>query len=254
MLTVMQIPVLNDNYIYLLRDYDSGLTAAVDPAVAKPVLDTLAEQGWHLDFILNTHHHSDHVGANHELKNKTGCRIIGAKADNHRIPGIDIEFSDGDRFRLGETLFQIIETPGHTSGHIVYYSAEDGVLFCGDTLFAMGCGRLFEGTAEQMWHSLQKLRALPSATRVYCAHEYTMNNGRFALTIEPDNAALQQRMREVRRLRDENQPTVPFTIKEEVATNPFFRADVDALKTSIAMETRPPLAVFAELRARKDVF
>lgn len=254
MLKVIQIPVLNDNYIYLAKDVESGLTAAVDPAVAGPVLDAIAEQGWRLDFILNTHHHGDHVGGNLELKKQTGCRIVGAKADKHRIPGIDIELSDGGYFRLGNTVFQIIETPGHTLGHIVYYSAEDGILFCGDTLFAMGCGRLFEGTAEQMWSSLQKLRALPSVTRVYCAHEYTLNNGRFALTVEPDNTTLQQRMAEVRRMRDSDQPTVPFSIEEEVATNPFFRADVEALKTAIAMETRQPLAVFTELRSRKDVF
>ncbi|MGD7035577.1 hydroxyacylglutathione hydrolase [Methylotuvimicrobium buryatense] len=254
MLTVIQIPVLNDNYIYLAKDVASGLTAAVDPAVAGPVLDAIAEQGWRLDFILNTHHHGDHVGGNRELKKQTGCQIVGAKADKHRIPGIDIELSDGGHFRLGNSVFQIIETPGHTLGHIVYYSAEDGILFCGDTLFAMGCGRLFEGTAEQMWHSLQKLRALPSVTRVYCAHEYTLNNGRFALTVEPDNTVLHQRMAEVRRMRESDQPTVPFSIEEEVATNPFFRADVEALKAAIAMETRQPLAVFTELRSRKDVF
>lgn len=254
MLKVVQIPALNDNYIYLLRDSDSGLTAAVDPAVAEPVLDRIAELGWRLDFIMNTHHHGDHVGGNRELKSQTGCRVVGAKADSHRIPGIDIELSEGDRFSLGDTVFEIIETPGHTLGHIVYYAAESHALFCGDTLFAMGCGRLFEGTAEQMWHSLERLRALPSATRVYCAHEYTWNNGRFALTVEPGNAALLQRMERVRSLREEDRPTVPFTIEEEVATNPFFRADVEALKTAVAMETRSPLAVFTELRSRKDVF
>lgn len=254
MLKILQIPVLNDNYVYLLQDSGSGLTAAVDPAVAEPVLDAIAGQGWHLDFILNTHHHGDHVGGNRELKQKTGCKIVGAKADKRRIPGIDIGVEDGDVFRLGETVFEVIETPGHTSGHIVYYSADAGVLFCGDTLFAMGCGRLFEGTAEQMWASLRKLKELPAATRVYCAHEYTLNNGRFALTVEADNAALQRRMAEVRQIRSENRPTVPFTIGEELETNPFFRADTLSMQESLGMAGQPALAVFTELRSRKDVF
>lgn len=254
MLNIVQIPVLNDNYVYVLHDSGSGSTAAVDPAVAGPVLDAISVQGWRLDFILNTHHHGDHVGGNRELKQKTGCKVVGAKADRHRIPGIDIEVEDGDSFRLGETVFNVIATPGHTSGHVVYYSADAGVVFCGDTLFAMGCGRLFEGTAGEMWESLKKLKALPGSTRVYCAHEYTLNNGRFALTVEPENTALQQRMTEARRMRSEGLPTVPFTIGEELATNPFFRAGALSLRESIGMENEPPLAVFAELRSRKDVF
>ncbi|GAB4279989.1 MAG: hydroxyacylglutathione hydrolase [Methylomicrobium sp.] len=254
MLDIVQIPVLNDNYIYLLHDTASGLTAAVDPAVADAVIDAIDAREWRLDFILNTHHHGDHVGGNRQLKQRTGCRVVGSKTDRERIPGIDIEVGDGDVFRLGETTFDVIDTPGHTNGHVVYYSAEEGVLFCGDTLFAMGCGRLFEGTAEAMWASLQKLKALPGSTRVYCAHEYTLNNGRFALTIEPENAALQNRTGEVMRLRSENRPTVPFTMAEELATNPFLRADTIALQTSLNMTDQPAVAVFAEVRARKDRF
>ena len=254
MLDIIQLPVLNDNYIYLLREPISGKTAVVDPALAQPVLDELARQSWPLDFIFNTHHHGDHVGGNLELKQRTGCMIVGAKADSHRIPGIDITLSEGDYFELGSVNFKILETPGHTSGHIVFYSADENVLFCGDTLFAMGCGRLFEGTAEQMWQSLQKLRALPSDTQVYCTHEYTLANGRFALTVEPDNAPLITRMNEVQRLRSLNKPTVPSTIALERSTNPFFRADEVSVKAAINMSNASALAVFTEIRKRKDTF
>ena len=254
MLEVIQLPVLNDNYIYLLREPVSGKTAVVDPALAQPVLDELARRRWPLDYILNTHHHGDHVGGNRELKLRTNCKIVGARADRQRIPGIDIELADGDSFKLGTTEFKIFETPGHTRGHIVFYSAGEYSLFCGDTLFALGCGRLFEGSAEQMWQSLQKLRALPRSTKVYCAHEYTLSNGRFALTIEPNNTALKTRMQAVQRLRSEHKATVPSTIAEEKACNPFFRADEPTLKTSLAMENASAVAVFSEIRKRKDVF
>ena len=254
MLEIIQLPVLNDNYIYLVLEPVSGKTAAVDPALAQPVLDELTLRGWSLDFIFNTHHHGDHVGGNSELKQRTGCKIIGAKADSQRIPGIDLALADGDHFELGEVRFKILETPGHTRGHIVFYSAEENVLFCGDTLFAMGCGRLFEGTAEQMWRSLQKLRDLPPETKVYCAHEYTLTNGLFALTVEPDNEALKARMIEVQRLRSENKPTVPSTIALERATNPFLRADETSVKDSINMSNATALDVFTEVRKRKDVF
>ena len=161
MLTVLQLPVLNDNYIYLLHDPVSAETAAVDPAVAQPVLDVLEQKSWRLTYILNTHHHSDHVGGNNELKHKTGCTVIAALSDQPRIPGFDRGVVDGDVISLGQHSAKILSTPGHTSGHIVYHFADDNLLFCGDTLFVMGCGRLFEGTAEQMWQSLQKLKALP---------------------------------------------------------------------------------------------
>ena len=254
MLTILQIPVLTDNYIYLLHDPVSGDTAAVDPALAQPVLDVLDEKGWRLTTILNTHHHWDHVGGNLELKQKTGCKIIAAQSDRDRIPGIDISVSEDDVISLGQHPARVISTPGHTSGHIVYHFAEDGVLFCGDTLFVMGCGRLFEGTPEQMWNSLQKLKALPPATRIYCTHEYTQTNGRFALSVEPENRQLQQKMLEVRQLRAENKPTVPSTIEQERATNPFFRPDSISIQKTLGLESQPPLRVFTELRKRKDSF
>jgi len=254
MLNTILIPVLNDNYIYLINDPVTGQTAAVDPAVAPPVLSVLAKNQWRLAFIFNTHHHADHVGGNLELQHHTGCTIVAAEADRHRIPGINAGVSDGDTIQLGGHGIRIIATPGHTSGHIVYHFADHGLLFCGDTLFAMGCGRLFEGSAEQMWQSLQKLKALPADTKIYCAHEYTLTNGRFAQSLEPNNLGLQQRMAKVRALRRQGLPTLPSTIADEWATNPFFREHSDELQASVGMMGQPPLAVFTQTRRWKDRF
>ncbi|ESS71987.1 hydroxyacylglutathione hydrolase GloB [Methyloglobulus morosus KoM1] len=254
MLEIITLPVLADNYIYLIHDPVSQETAAVDPALAEPVLDILEEKGWELTYILNTHHHSDHVGGNSRLKQLTGCKIIAAQADWDRIPGIDQGVDEGDVVSIGQHKANVIATPGHTRAHIVYHFAEDKLLFCGDTLFVMGCGRLFEGTAEQLWQSLQKLKALPNATKVYCTHEYTQTNGRFALTVEPNNLQLQQRMIEVNRLRGNNQLTIPTTIAEELSTNPFFREDSLDLRNTIDMFNSQPVEVFAKLRHLKDSF
>jgi hydroxyacylglutathione hydrolase len=254
MLSILTLPVLNDNYIYLVHDPISGETAVVDPAVAQPVLDVLEQKGWRLTMIFNTHHHGDHVGGNLELKQKTGCTVIAPLSDRHRIPGLDRGVIDGDVITLGKHSALVISTPGHTSGHVVYHFVDDNILFCGDTLFVMGCGRLFEGTAEQMWHSLQKLKALPASTQIYCAHEYTQSNGRFALTVEPNNWQLQQRMADINQLRAKHLPTVPSTIKQELATNPFFREDSLALQETIRMIDKTPVEVFAEVRRLKDNF
>jgi len=254
MLKIIQLPVLTDNYIYLLHDTASGSTAVVDPALSQPVLDELKQQGWRLDWILNTHHHADHVGGNLELKAKTGCQVIAANADKDRIPGFDKGVDDGDVIKIGQYAAKVLATPGHTSGHIVYYFADAAALFCGDTLFAMGCGRLFEGSAEQMWQSLQKIKSLPGDTLIYCAHEYTQNNGRFALIVEPENPALQQRIIEVNQLRAENRATVPSILQQELATNPFLREDSLALQRQINFEDETPVSVFAEVRRLKDHF
>ena len=254
MLKILQIPVLTDNYIYLIHDLDSQKTAVVDPAIADSVLDALKNQGWKLDYIFNTHHHSDHIGGNLELKTRTGCKIVAAEKDCYRIPDVDIKVNDGDSFQFGQHLISIIETLGHTSGHIVYYFAEDDLLFCGDTLFVMGCGRLFEGTAQQMWESLQKLKKLPEATKVYCAHEYSLSNGRFALSVESDNPILQTRMTNIKQLRADNLPTVPSTIGEELATNPFFREQSLSIQKHLKMTDKTPVEVFAAVRKLKDSF
>ncbi len=239
-LDIVQIPVLHDNYVYLIHEPEADVTAVVDPAVTEPVMQALAARGWHLTHILNTHHHMDHVGGNLALKQATGCTIVGPGADQDRIPGIDIALVDGDVYAFGAAKAQVFDVPGHTKGHIAYYFADDRALFCGDTLFAMGCGRLFEGTPQQMFVSLSKLKALPDDTEVYCAHEYTLANGHFALTVEPDNPALAARMQAVEAARAQGQPTVPSRLDTEKATNPFLRAAT--------------VERFAEIRAAKDRF
>ncbi|NOR71779.1 MAG: hydroxyacylglutathione hydrolase [Methylomarinum sp.] len=254
MLDIVQLAVLNDNYIYLIHEPVSAKTAVVDPAIDQPVLDTLKQKGWTLDYIFNTHHHFDHVGANLALKEATNCQILAAEADQHRIPGIDKALKDGDEISMGNEAVKIIETPGHTLGHIVFHFYNSNILFCGDTLFSMGCGRLFEGSAEQMCHSLQRLKALPKETTIYCTHEYTQANGKFALTLEPENKALQQRIKQVNQLRADNKATIPSTLEQELATNPFLREDSLALQQSINMTGQAGVDIFRETRRLKDNF
>jgi len=253
-LDIHQIPVLSDNYVYLAHEAESGATAVVDPAVVEPVLAAAEAKGWAITHILNTHHHNDHTGGNLEIKQHTGCTIVGPRADRDRIPGIDVEVGDGDTVMLGNAEARVFDVPGHTRGHIAYWFEESDTLFCGDTLFAMGCGRLFEGTPQQMWSSLSKLKALPDETRVYCAHEYTQSNGRFALSVEPDNAALVERMASVDAARSRNEPTVPSTMALERATNPFLRPDSDDLQRTIGLAGHDVVEVFAETRRLKDNF
>jgi len=254
MLEILQIPVLKDNYVYLIHDNQTGETAAVDPAEADPVLEALAANGWTLTHVLNTHHHGDHVGGNLELKRRTGCRIVGSERDLKRIPGIDVAVGEMTVLKFGSSEARVLDVPGHTRAHIAFWFAEADALFCGDTLFALGCGRLFEGTPDEMWRSLSKLRALPPETKVYCAHEYTQTNGRFALSVEPGNAALRQRMKQVDELRRQNRPTVPSTLQEELETNPFLRPESEEIQSNLGMLNADPLQVFAETRRRKDMF
>lgn len=254
MLEIIQFPVLMDNYIYVIHEPESKETAVIDPAVSQPVLDLLHQKGWTLHSIFNTHHHSDHIGANAELKEKTQCQIFGFGEDRERITGLNYALQHGDEIKLGHHVVKVIATPGHTSGHIVYYIADEHALFCGDTLFSMGCGRLFEGTAEQMWHSLQHIKNLPPQTRIYCAHEYTQANGRFALTLEPNNQALIERVREVGLLRKNGLPTVPSLLEQELATNPFLREDSLAIQQSVGRVGEPVVDVFARVRKLKDKF
>jgi hydroxyacylglutathione hydrolase len=249
-LTVHQFPCLSDNYGFLARDEATGLAACVDTPETGAILRELARLGWKLDLILNTHWHPDHAGGNSEIKAATGAAIVGP-AEVTRISPLDREVRGGDVVMLGETRFEVIESGGHTLGHIAFHDAADGVAFVGDTLFALGCGRLFEGDAEQMWGSLQRLAALPDATRVYCAHEYTASNARFALSVD-DEPAVQARAREVFAARERGEPTVPTTIGLEKATNPFLRAPQLAARVGAAGE--PDYKAFAAVRAAKDVF
>ena len=238
MLEVVRIPVLSDNYVWLVHDAASGETVAVDPAVADPVLEAAAARGWRIDQIWNTHWHGDHTGGNAAIKAATGCIITGPAAEAERIGTLDRTVGEGDSVRIGGHVARVMAVPAHTAGHIAYHLSDERIAFVGDTLFAMGCGRLFEGTAAQMFANLQRLAALPEDTRVYCAHEYTLSNGRFALTVEPDNTALAARVAAVEAARARGEATVPTSIGEERATNIFMRArDADEL---------------AERRAAKD--
>ena len=221
---VVRIPVLDDNYVWLVHEPVSGETMVVDPAVAEPVLAEAKARGWNITAIWNTHWHPDHTGGNAEIKAATGCTIIGPAAEHDRIPTLDVLLSEGDVVRLGSVEATVMEVPAHTSGHIAYHFAAEEAAFVGDTLFAMGCGRLFEGTPAQMFNNMARLAKLPPETMVYCAHEYTQSNGRYALFAEPDNMALISRMAEVDLKRSRNEPTVPTNIGLERATNPFMRA------------------------------
>jgi hydroxyacylglutathione hydrolase len=240
MLDIVRIPALSDNYIWLVHDPASSETMVVAPAQAEPVLAETEARGWRISAIWNTHWHPDHTGGNAAIKAATGCTVIAPAAEAEKIPMADRLVGEGDEVRLGAHVATVMEVPAHTAGHIAYHFAEDEAVFVGDTLFAMGCGRLFEGTPAQMFANMQRLGALPEETRVYCAHEYTQSNGRYALVVEPDNAAIRERMAEVDRARAAGEATVPTTIALERATNPFLRA--------------PSVEVLAERRAAKDGF
>ena len=239
-LEIVRIPALSDNYIWLVHDADTFETMVVDPAVSDAVLEEADKRGWPITAIWNTHWHPDHTGGNAGIKAKTGCEVIAPAAEAARIPTADRLVSEGDVVMLGEHKAVVMEVPAHTAGHIAYHFAEDEVVFVGDTLFAMGCGRLFEGTAEQMFANMQRLAKLPPETRAYCAHEYTQSNGRYALVAEPENTAIAARMAKVDAARAAGEATVPTTIGEELETNPFMRA-----QSSEAL---------AERRSAKDVF
>jgi len=243
---------LKDNFGVLLHDPASGATAAIDAPEAAPVEAALTATGWRLSDILVTHHHADHTGGIAELKARHRCRVVAPRQEAARIPAVDATVGGGDTADVGTLSGRVIDTPGHTAGHISYFFDADRLAFVGDTLFSIGCGRVIEGTPEMMWASLLKLRALPDDTRIYCGHEYTEANIRFALTIEPDNPDLRARADEARRQVAAGQPTIPTTIGEEKRANVFLRADVPAVAAAVGMAGRPAAQVFAEVRERKN--
>ena len=245
---------LKDNYGVLLHDPETGSTAAIDAPEAAPVDAALKDRGWRLTDILVTHHHADHTAGIAELKKKHLCRVAAPRKEAPKIPGIDVTVREGDIVQVGSLVGRVIETPGHTAGHISYWFKQDKLAFVGDTLFSVGCGRIIEGNPEMMWNSLLKIRNLPADTQVYCGHEYTAANVHFALTIEPKNSALRTRAEEVVRLTEQKRPTIPTTIQQEKSFNPFLRADLHSVGAGIGMEDANAASVFATIRARKDRF
>lgn len=253
-LEIVTVPCLSDNYAYLLRDAASGKVAVVDAPDERPIEEALRDRGWPLHWILITHHHGDHVAGVDALREKFGARVAGAAADSGRLPPLDLALSEGDSIDIGESKGHVLDVPGHTLGHVAYYFPVARALFSADSLMTLGCGRLFEGTPEQMWSSLQKLAALPGTTEVYSGHEYAESNARFALSIDPENPALKARAEKIKLRRIESLPTVPVRLSVEQATNPFLRASDPAMKAKLGLSDRSDAQVFAEIRRRKDSF
>jgi hydroxyacylglutathione hydrolase len=249
-----QYPTRGDNYGVLIHDPDTEATAAIDAPDAEELLAALRDKGWTLTDILITHHHGDHTAGIEAVKRKTGCTVTGPAREAGLIPGLDVEVKEGNAVEVGSAKGRVIETPGHTRGHVSYFFPEDGAVFVGDTLFSVGCGKLLEGDAPTMWSSLSKLAKLPPETKLYCGHEYTNANCRFALTVEPENEALQARAAQVEALTKKGEPTVPTTIGQELVTNPFLRPSSLAIQKRLGMEGRGPAEVFGEVRRRKDRF
>lgn len=248
------VPCLSDNYAVLLRDPKTGSVAVIDAPDAEPILRALDGAKWKLTHILVTHKHGDHVQGITALKQRYGAKVIGPRGEAREIPAIDMQVGESDSVEVGSLRARVFETPGHTAGHIVYWFEAEKLLFAGDTLFALGCGRPFERPAATLWRSLLKLRDLPGDTAIYCGHEYTLSNARFAVTVDPGNTALKARLAEIEKTRAKDQPTLPTTMAEERATNPFLRADDPALAAAVGMKGKDPAAIFTELRERKNNF
>jgi hydroxyacylglutathione hydrolase len=249
---IRTFPCLSDNFGYLIHDPVTKATASIDAPEAGPIIKALEREGWTLTDILITHHHHDHVGGVAELKRKYGCRVVAPHDKTTKIANVDLRAAHGDVVKVGELLARVLETPGHTLDHVSYVFDNDKTLFAADTLFSIGCGRVFEGNHPMMWESLLKLRALPDDFKLYCGHEYTASNVKFALTVEPDNLALQARAAQVTKLRAENQPTIPVLLGEEKKANVFLRADDPAVAAKLHMKGAAAADVFAELRERKN--
>lgn len=253
-LEIVTLPSLSDNYCFLIHDNASGDTAVVDVPEAGVISQALKERGWTLSHAFLTHHHWDHVDGLADLLAEHPAKVVGASADAHRLPALDIEVSEGDSFMLGDEPVQVLDVSGHTVGHIAFYLPQSQAVFTADSLMALGCGRLFEGDADMMWRSLSKLAALPAETVVYSGHEYTAANAKFAVTVDPANPALDARIKSIATERGAGRPTVPSLLSEELATNPFLRATSPEVQRHLGMEGADPAQVFAEIRKRKDNF
>ncbi|MFC6639194.1 hydroxyacylglutathione hydrolase [Sulfitobacter sp. JBTF-M27] len=251
---LITIPCLSDNYAFLLRDEESGEVAVIDVPEAGPIKAALAERGWTLSQVWLTHHHWDHVDGLADLLADHPAKVVGAKADEHRLPALDLAVAKGDKVTLGSLEAEVYDVSGHTVGHIAYYVPGAKACFTADSLMALGCGRLFEGTAAQMWSSMQKLMALPADTTICSGHEYTASNAKFALTVDPENTALISRSNDIDAARKKGMPTVPSTLSTELATNPFLRPADPGIRAHLGMPTAPDADVFAEIRKRKDNF
>jgi len=254
MLEIFIIKALSDNYIYLLRNEHKNITSVIDPGEAEPVIKFLNNKSWHLDEIVNTHHHNDHIGGNKELLNIYKSKLIAPFYENNRISNIDILVSDNETVNITGISTKVFHTPGHTLGHVCFYMPEEKCLFSGDTLFYLGCGRVFEGTMDQMWLSLVKLRSLPEDTSVYCGHEYTLSNMKFANYIDTDNALLKKVSLEIKNKREKGLATVPFNLGIEKKINPFLRADNDSFIQSIGLRSKSAYESFGKIRLKKDNF
>ncbi len=254
MLKINIISCLQDNYSYVIEDLSTKKVAVVDPSEFKPIDQFVKENFNKIDYILNTHHHFDHVGGNLELKKKYNCKIIGSLEDEGRIPGIDIKLKNNDIFEFGKVKFKVILVPGHTSGHICFYSEKEKIIFTGDTLFSAGCGRLFEGTYSQMLASLNKIKKLPKDTNIYCGHEYTKKNLDFCLAVERNNNLLEDKKKLINLKISKKEPTIPVTLGEELNTNIFLRCDINSVKRSLEMENSSEVEIFKKLRNLKDSY
>lgn len=253
-LDIVTIPCLADNYAYLVHDAKSGETACIDIPESAPIAAELKRRGWSLSHVLITHHHYDHIDGLDELLADHPAKVIGAAADAHRLPPLDRQVSEGDEIVIGGETVQVLDVSGHTIGHLAYYFPDTDAVFTADSLMALGCGRLFEGDAATMWKSLSKLAALPKNTLVCSGHEYTLSNARFAISVDPDNAALKARLAETEAAHGEGRPTVPSLLQLELDTNPFLRAQDGRIQAHLGMTGAPPAEVFAEIRRRKDAF
>jgi hydroxyacylglutathione hydrolase len=251
---ITPIPCLNDNYAYVVEDSNSKIIGVVDPSEAAPIISFLKNKNLKLNYILNTHHHFDHVDGNNELKKLYSAKVVGFFGDKHRIPGIDITLKDNEKWYFGVSPVKIFHIPGHTLGHICFFFEEEKIVFTGDTLFSLGCGRIFEGDHKQMLSSLNKIKNLPKNTKIYCGHEYTYKNAEFCIKFDSNNADLKKKFEMIKKLRSNNLPTIPTTLEDELKTNIFLRCDQKDLKIKLNMENQEDYKVFQKVRDLKDSF